>query len=312
LRTVLPRVAVAWGAGIVVAAAGIYGWLVRPHVEVVRGAVAPYIEGLQRLEGVAPDPTLRYYDRSLEWMQWYLGPVVVAVAIAGAAMLATRIVARPSAPMLAPVVVLGPSAVLYLYKASAFQDHIWVMRRFLLGALPLLLLSAAFVTAWIWRRGRLGCVAAVVVAIFAVGHPLAAISDVPRLTEQDGYAAVIDDACHLVGPRAAVVVLVGDDLFHEWVPQTLRSWCGAQVVVAADPGAAELEDMGAEWSGRERDVWVAASKSETILAALPGARLAATRTVDNEHQLERTLTRRPSGYQVASFGFVVAPLEPVG
>ena len=44
--------------------------------------------------------------------------------------------------MVGVLAVLAPGSMLYLYKADAVPDHVWVTRRFLVSAFPLLILLA--------------------------------------------------------------------------------------------------------------------------------------------------------------------------
>ncbi|GIU90697.1 MAG: hypothetical protein KatS3mg010_1796 [Acidimicrobiia bacterium] len=294
--------------------AGVFAWFVRPRVEEIHGAASSFIEGLQRAEGVAPDATLRYYDHSFDWMAWYHGRVGVALAIVGAALVARRLFTRRAAYFVAPVAVLGPASALYLWRAKAFQDHLWVMRRFLIGAMPLFVILGAFALAWLTRRGTLGRVLAMVGAALVVLHPMWTLRDVPRATEQPGYTRAIEEACHAFGPHAAAaIVLAGDDLEHEWIPQTLRGWCGTEVVIARDGvDDALLVALHEAWEGDGRKVWLVASDAETLVEAVPDATVTATHVIVNDRQLERTLTRRPGRYVEASFAFAFAPLDAPG
>lgn len=300
-------------AAVLVVLTGVFAWFVRPRVEEIHGAASPYIEGLQRAEGVAPDATLRYYDHSFDWMAWYHGRVGVALAILGAALVARRLFTGRAAYFVAPVAVLGPASALYLWRAKAFQDHLWVMRRFLIGAMPLFVILGAFALAWLTRRGTAGRIVAIVGAALVVLHPMWTLRDVPRATEQPGYTRAIEEACHAFGPRAAAIVVAGDDLVHEWIPQALRGWCDTEVAIVR--GAADrdlLDEVRDAWEGDDRRVWLVAGETETLLEAVPDATVTATRVIVNDRQLERTLTRRPDRYVEASFAFVFAPLEAPG
>ncbi|GIU88833.1 MAG: hypothetical protein KatS3mg009_3348 [Acidimicrobiia bacterium] len=292
----------------VVVVVGLAAWWVRPALEEVHGARSAFVEGLQRAEGLPPDGTLQYYDHSLDWMAWYHGRAGVALAIVGAAWVTRRILAARELHLLAPVAVLAPAAALYLWRAQAFQDHVWVMRRLLIGAMPLFALLAAAVVAWsATRRGVLRAVAPVAAAVL-VAAPASSVWGVARMTEQPGYTRAIDPACGAFGPGAAVAVLQGDGLLHEWVPQTLRSWCGAEVVVLRGrPAAESVRAVARAFGASGRALWLVATTPEDVLAVAPGVPVAMTGVVVNEHELERTLTRRPSRYVRTDFAFAYAP-----
>lgn len=302
-------------APLLVVAIASFAWFLRPRLEEIHGATSDFIEGLQRAEGVPPDGTLQYYDHSFDWMAWYHGRVGVALAIAGAALVTRHVfVARPP-HFLGALAVLTPASALYLWRAQAFQDHVWVMRRLLIGAMPLFVVCAAASIAWFARRGPASRILAVAAAVLVVAAPLSSLRGVSRMSEQPGYTRAIKEACGAFGPRAGVVVLEGGGLLHEWIPQALRSWCGSEVVILRNPRAEEsvrdaVRQAGRAWSAAGRPVWLVADSPDVLLVALPGAQVSTTSVIVNEHQLERTLTRRPSHYVRVDFAFSFAPYGP--
>ena len=78
---------VGWAAAALVAVAGFGMWFVRPWVQHAHGTKNALIIGLQQAAGVKVQPGRSYAERSMVWMQWYLGPVLVAAAIVAAALL---------------------------------------------------------------------------------------------------------------------------------------------------------------------------------------------------------------------------------
>ena len=84
-------------AGLVVGL-GLFGaWFVRPHIQTTHDVAHPLIAALQRLDNKPIDATRRYYENSLVWHSWYLGPVALAAGIVGVALL-TRGDPRPARP----------------------------------------------------------------------------------------------------------------------------------------------------------------------------------------------------------------------
>src|SRR5262249_37944133 len=160
-----------------------------PRVQHMHGVAEGLVAGLQAAEHVAVDPTRNYFERSMVWMGWYLGPITVAVAILGAALLARQLLLGRMSRALTVLVVLAPASALYLYKANAFSDHVWVTRRFLVSSFPLLILLAlGLAAAWFGtdsaRRGAIALrAAAVVIAIGAVAYPLHTIVHVRSMAE---------------------------------------------------------------------------------------------------------------------------------
>src|SRR5262249_53455901 len=153
-------------------------------------------------------------------------------AIAGAAFMTRELILGRNRRTLAFVAVLGPASALYIWRASAVPDHIWVMRRYIVSALPLFVLLVFWFVAWISRahlrapvRGlvRIGAAA---LAIAAFAWPFVTTLPVASMSEQRGYLDVVRRTCGVIGRDSAVVVLSEPtDLIDQWTPQTLRSWC---------------------------------------------------------------------------------------
>jgi len=254
------------------------------------------------------------------WMAWYLGPLTVAVAIIGAALLARQLLLGRMSRTIVALLLLGPGSALYLYKANAFSDHIWIMRRFLISSLPLLLLLAVGLAAACFgidsaRRGAtLWRVGAVVFAIAAVAYPLYTVRNVSSMAEDRGFLNVVEDACNKMGDKAAVVMLEHDatDLYDDWLPQTLRSFCGAEVGVAR--GAVtpdELRNLARAWNAQGRELFLVAKSPDVIQKLFPDAPVTATPLAVNPHFLQVTLTHRPDAYSPQQFSLSVArvPVE---
>ncbi|HEY5173927.1 MAG TPA: hypothetical protein VIK54_19530, partial [Acidimicrobiia bacterium] len=215
---------------------------------------------------------------------------------------------------------LAPGSVLYLYKADAVPDHVWVTRRFLVSAFPLLVLlalGAAAACAGLQPARRFGPAmraGAIVFAILAVAYPLYTVIGVRSMSEERGFLAVVDDACADLGSHAAVVVLERDekDLFDDWVPQSLRSWCGADVAVTRGPAHADLlQGLARAWNAQGRHFFVVAGSADTVHNVLPAVAVVATREAVNTKFLQQTLTHRPAAYDRQSFSMVVARV-PLG
>jgi hypothetical protein len=311
----LPWLAIANGTAVLVLLAGLFAWFVRPRVQHVHGAYEGLVAGLQAAEHVAIDPTRNYYERSMVWMAWYLGPLTVAAAIVGAALLARQILLGRRSRTLAVLLLLGPGSALYLYKASAFSDHIWVTRRFLVSSFPLLiLLAVGLAAAWFGidstRRGATAFrVAAVVVAIGAVAYPMDTIVHVRSMSEDRGFLAIIEDTCHKTGDHAAVVMLERDrtDLYDDWLPQTLRSFCGVDVGVArGDAKADDLRNLAREWGNQGRDLYLVAKSPDVIQKLFPEAAIQSTPVAVNPDFLQLALTHRPDAYSPQLFSLAVA------
>ena len=99
-----------------------FAWFVRPDIEMTTEVASGNIEFLQTAEGLVIEPARRFYEHSMEWLSWYLGPVALAVGILGIALAVRWVVLGKSARTglaLALGAFLAPT-VLYLWRARAF------------------------------------------------------------------------------------------------------------------------------------------------------------------------------------------------
>jgi hypothetical protein len=316
----LPRPRVATTVAVVVGCAGFFAWLIRPRLQHLHSKAVGLIGGLQGLEHVAIDPTRNYWERSMVWMSWYLGPLTVAAAIIGAAFLTRELLLGRRLRAVGALVVLAPGSALYLYKASAVSDQVWVTRRFLVSAFPLLVLLAlglASACAGIRpgrKYARASTVGAVVFAVVAVAYPLYTVIGVRSMTEQRGFLTIVNEACKDLGSHAAVVVLQRDesDLFDDKIPQTLRGFCGADVGVIHGPARADtLHRLAREWNAEGRRLFVVAQREDIISKLFPAANVEVTRQAVNTHALQQTLTHRPHSYSREALSMAVAEV-PTG
>jgi len=306
-------------AGVTVTVGGFAAWIVRPRVQHTRSAFDGLVAGLQAAAHVTVDPTRTYYERSMQWMSWYLGPVTLTVAIIGAGLLTYALLRGAMLSALPVLAVLGPASALYLWSASAVPDQVWVTRRFLVTAFPLLVLLAFGVVALLARGSpqriprRLSMAVAVVIAVAAVAYPMVSVAPLRRITEQRGDLAVINDACRIVGHRGAVLLLPeSTSLVSSWIPQTLRGWCGVPVAIATGStarSAKSIRSLASAWSRAGKTLWLVAGMPATIVAALPDAQVEQTRIGINRYFLERTLLTRPKHYVVERFALTLAPVS---
>ena len=150
----------------------------------------------------------------------------------------------------------------------------------------------------------------VIIALVAVVYPVYTVAPVAAMTEQRGYMLVIQDACDLLGPQAAVVILHTEPnrlALDTRLPQSLRGWCGADVAMMTGlHGGDTLRRLSREWKATGRKLFVVAESSATIRAVLPDAPIRATRVVRNAKMLKSTLTKRPDKYQAQSFSMLIA------
>jgi hypothetical protein len=310
----LPWNALSVGAAWFVALSGFGVWALRPRLEHVRGN-AEAIVGLQQVEHVTVDATRLYFERSMSWMAWYLGPVTLSLAIIGAALLVRALLLGRVMHTVSALAVLVPGSLLYLYRANAVPDHVWVTRRFLVSALPTLVLLALGLAACMssvrstTRWGRSARIGAVVIAVASVAYPVYTVVPVRAMEEETGYLSAVEGVCSDIGPHAAVVVLEAarTDNLDDWIPQAIRGWCGAEVAVTRGLAHADaLRRLAREWSAEGRPFFVVSSSDGYVREVLPDAEMKSTRRAVDTKLLAPTLTHRPDGYRSQSVAIVVA------
>jgi hypothetical protein len=318
-------------AGFVAAALVLLGgfgaWLVRPHLQTVRGTPNIVVKAVQIRTHLPVDPTRRYFEHSVQWVSWYIGPITLTLAILGAGYATCAFLwGSLRWPSQVAGLMLGPPALLYLWKPSITPDQIWSMRRFLPAAFPVLVLAAfgaLCVLAGADRIGRAGVRRAVALGlgVLAVAYPVYAIRDVSRMTDQRGFPPVVQDACRIVGTRGAIVVpQEAAPLTWLYDPQTLRSFCDVPVAIMLSgqksalstrlPGGKLdprlLHALAQQWAQQDRQLFIVAGNARTIRKLFPNATVHIVPGRVNPHLLAQTLVSRPGAYDGERLAFAIA------
>jgi hypothetical protein len=143
-------------------------FVARPYVQTTRGQTDPfvirYVSSLQRLAGLPVDGRRQYYESSLNWVLWYLGVPAVLLAVAGAVLLAWRLVGaavdgRDSADKRnsfltvrlwgLPFLIICWSVVTVLWEPAVLPEQPWASHRLAPVVLPGLILFG------LWASSRL-------------------------------------------------------------------------------------------------------------------------------------------------------------
>jgi hypothetical protein len=303
-------------AAVVALLVGAGAWLVRSHLNPLPHITAP--SSALAAAGVLV-PTRPYTAHSITWMAWYLGPLTVALAIVAAALLLRSLILQVRWEWLVAAALLAPETFLYLWRPHAHPDQVWVTRRLLVCAFPgAILLAFGLIVALARRaeglRGRRGrmCAEAGVIALglVAVVYPMATVVGVGAMSEQRDFLPAVEDACTIMGPDAALVIVSEKrSLESVTAPVPIRTWCGIPSAQYRGPvDLPALEQAAAQWKAQGRQLWIGAADAGTIRTWLPGARPQVTRRAVNTHQLSRPLANRPQGYLRESFQLAVAPV----
>jgi hypothetical protein len=280
------------------------------------------MSGLQQAAGVTVDPRRNYAERTVSWMSWYQGRVLVAAAIIGAALLVRELLRGRMVFTLAGIALLAPASAVYLYRPNISTDQIFVMRRFLFSALPLITLLGFGLVAALLRYvpksipRAVPVVVGVAIGVAGVVYPITTVAAVPNITEQRGDLLALKDGCRTMGDHAAVALLEnGTSLLYTWAPQALRGWCNVPVAIipkALPDRAAVLTKLAAQWKAEGRDLWVVADTTDAIHRLLPTATTTETPVVSNPYFLQRTLVSRPRHYAPEQFSLALARVPSAG
>jgi hypothetical protein len=306
-------VAVAVAAVVVVGL--LLAWFVRPagpHATAAGGATQ-YVAHLQRLEGLPIQPTRTYAEQSMRWIEWYIGPVALTLAIAGLCVLSWRAIRRGSYTSLVVLLLSGIITAHYIWNPSITPDQLWASRRFVTAGLPLLLLAAGVAVDGVarmasirsveplWIRTSMG-LGVLAVAVF----PLIATAPVADLQSGVSSLPMIERVCAKLGPDSAVLFPHGDS-DGVWLPQTIRSWCN---LPAASLGhsipAPRLATLAKAFQDQGRTLWLAAASPASIKEVDPSLKPILAGQSFDRSSVAATLVRLPDSYQTSGLGIYVA------
>jgi hypothetical protein len=321
----LPRVG-AWvqaqRKGLSIAAAWIIvigfvlAWAFRPIGPTSRagGGVGYAVGQLQKSESLPYHPET-YAEQTVQWISWYLGPVLLVLAIAGLCVLAVMAIRRGSVGATVLLAMAGPLTLLYLWNPRITPIQIWAMRRFVPASLPLFALAAAAAVAFAamtcarlfrgsaWPRRILAAGALGMIA-FPLGTTLA----VGKFQVQANYLPLIDRTCDTVGPNAAVV-FPAHDYDGATLMQTLRSWCEIPTSgLAPNVTPQEVSTLAASWRSEGKTLWVLGNPV-LIRRVDPALTPVLIGTAKNPRDLEQTLDRPPQHYVQSTLTISGAPVR---
>jgi hypothetical protein len=310
------RNAIGTAAGCVVALGLVAAWGLRPAIMHSHGAVNPLVGALQTQAGLPSDPTRTYAEYSVTWISWYLGPITVALACIGAAVLTARTIRRPSATSSVVLTVAGIGTALYLWRPSISPDQIWVMRRYVPAALPLFVLLAAValsvVVDLVASRAR-SLPAAPLLATGAAAmlvFPLGTTLPVRAFQPESGYLAALDVTCRATGHRAAILTAAKDPAEQEMVAG-LRTWCNVPVAsLTASMSAEEINRLADEWRSEGRTLWILGSTPALVSGSAPGLSPKLITVGTSPRELEFTLNRPPSHYVAGTLSIYASRVAP--
>jgi hypothetical protein len=225
-----PRAWLAWAGAVAVPA--VFALLVaRPLWQTTYELPLPgkecnvFVTNLQAQLGIPADPCRLYDELTAHWLAWYYGWPVVALAVAGLALLVYRTVRDADLRLLGLVAITVAMAAVYLDHARITPDQVWAMRRYLPVVLPGLLGAAAYLLSRVWEhRHRWARPAAVGLAAVLVAAPALITHPMELVRQNGGQLGQVEALCRRVGTGGAVLAL-GEQTSSPYL-QTVRSTCG--------------------------------------------------------------------------------------
>jgi hypothetical protein len=305
-------------AGIVVAVCVVLimaSFAVRPLVQTVRGESNPLtissVARFQRLDHLPIDPTRQYSEDSLYWVIWYIGVPALVLGTFGAALLARKYLRGRARIWGLPLLIIGWSTVVTLWRPGITPDQPWASRRLVPVVLPGVVLLAVWASAWLVAQARergagaisrgvaASCCAVALLLPAAVttfglglqrdssGGIKAMASSLALKRTYGGEIRQVDDLCRAIGPNASAVIL--DRATADRFSQIIRGTCGTPTARMNSPTPSLVQQSVQDiiQAGR-RPVLVAADSSElSPYGAIAGtARQAmALATRQDEHTL---------------------------
>jgi hypothetical protein len=315
VRTIMRnRRQVAIALALVIVAAGVLVYFVRPGFDVASWDRTTPIGGLQQVEGQDVDEARTYAEQSALWLGWYLGGPGLAIAVLGWAGLIHHAVARRITRLAPFLLAVSGLITLYIWMPSITPDHIWADRRFLPVIIPGLVLCGAWVLDRAWQlaaprpwRVPAQSLLALATLLFLAG-PLRMSVPLASLHEQAGMAGDVADACERLGDDAAILLL--DEpagVMHHRMTQPLRAHCGIPAAWASSDISDERLLELAERAG-DRTLYVLAEHPESFENRPVGEVF----TLLDHHgvRLEATLTMPPRDLVGYGLSVLAAPVQP--
>jgi hypothetical protein len=235
------------------------------------------VAGLQLRQGLAIDGGRTYAEHSVNWVSWYLGPVMLLAALllmAGLAHRATRWWLKPITkldvpPWLGPAVIGLAGTLLTLYRPGITPDHPWADRRLVPLVLPTVVIAAGAAVAWTGRLARRRWPASLLIAVLVAAAvsmlvpPALATASVAGKRTETGELKAVQKVCDQLKP-GDVVLAVDARAANEW-PQVIRGVCGRPVASIKVADATQAGPAVQRIAARI----VAAGGHPVLLAALP-------------------------------------------
>jgi hypothetical protein len=198
-----------------------------------QGGVRQFVESSQAAEGLPRDGLRDYAEQTVNWVAWYIGPVLTIAALGGMAYIAYKAVKSKDIRWVAAFGVIVGTALIYLNNPSITPDQIWASRRLLPVILPGIAVAGVLALAWLASKKKLwkinGRVAAWTLAALAVLGPLLVSYPFLRVRTYVPELTQIQSVCASL-PKKSAVVWVGPA--SRIITQPTRGFCRVPTAAA--------------------------------------------------------------------------------
>ncbi|HET8930936.1 MAG TPA: hypothetical protein VFN21_09790 [Acidimicrobiales bacterium] len=257
-----PLKVVRWGFGVIAAAvAGFLVWarFVRPDFAGLDHAMGA--EG--RVVDLLPwAKTLSYL-----WLEWYLGPLLVAVGFASLIWMTGHGLLSRDRLWLPTAGVGFATTLLYLYAPSITPDQPWAIRRFVAVSIPLLLLATGMALETLARRRPpwtlLGAgVIGVVLLVAPVRTTLVLDDTAPGAS----LAGRFNQICTFAHEEPSAILVTPGQALGYTIPKSLQAWCGVPVAGAIDSVTrGEILELSMLWRVEGRRLLLLSTSPEGLV-----------------------------------------------
>lgn len=233
-----------------------------------------YIGGILPIPEIKPRQTAIAYGNMVR-LGWYFSPLGIGLGIAGLALWIWRDMNRSSWLILLLGILYGAFSVNDSY-GTADQTYIYIARRFIPGAVPMLTLGMAWLLAkgliqsrWFWRAASGGAATAMLLFFVATGWRTIAH------VEYQGALAALTELANQTEPNAIVLMRGGDRDSSTNIATPMHYLFDRDYLVAYSDDPTPYRDLLAQqvrnWQAQGRPVYVMLGSRGGMLN-LPGFR----------------------------------------
>ncbi len=144
----------AWRVPVIMTAAILIllGMASRPLWYVGHEVHVPLIGGLQAASGMPVDDTRSYAEQTVNWIGWYIGPILTVLGGFGLLLALWRFVRKKDTLLLPSLLVVGITSLVFLNLPNISPDQIWASRRLLPVILPGVAAFSVIAMEWLDKR----------------------------------------------------------------------------------------------------------------------------------------------------------------